>query len=234
MASFTSTMCPLDMRPPLAREWIRVSSRSMTRVFWVSFEGERFVDREYEGWRRGTRGRGGAGARGYLVIRREDAGDVGDLMVAAVTGGWFSGLGVSALLVGFFGIFFVLRRRPVSSFRTFMRIERLGASSSEDDACCFGRLTDIVLLACPFSPTSVSVSEAIAEEIESAASDLRRLILMVVFRRPLRSSLLVDMVAWGDAESPTACAVDLRPLRLGRALPSLRTGANGEKRPSSS
>lgn len=36
----------------------------------------------YEGCRRGIRGRGGAGARGYFVIRRDDAGDVGDLSVA--------------------------------------------------------------------------------------------------------------------------------------------------------
>ena len=166
-------------------------------------------------------------------MRREEAGEVGDLMVAAVSGGWSSELEMSAPLVGPFWDFFVLRRRGVSSFRTLIRMERLGTSSEEDDGCGFGRLIDNVLLCCSFSPTSVSVSEATAEEIDSEASDLRRLIFMVVFRRPLRSSLLEDTLLSDDAESPTACAVDRRPLRFGRARPSLRRGVNGEKRPSS-
>jgi hypothetical protein len=38
--------------------------------------------RVYEGCRRGIKGRGGAGARGYFVMRSEAAGDVGDLRVA--------------------------------------------------------------------------------------------------------------------------------------------------------
>lgn len=36
----------------------------------------------YDGCRRGMRGLGGAGARGYFVIRSEAAGEVGDFNVA--------------------------------------------------------------------------------------------------------------------------------------------------------
>ena len=51
--------------------------------------------KEYEGTRRGMSGRGGAGARGYLVSRREEAVDVGDLMVAGVSVGVWSEDGCS-------------------------------------------------------------------------------------------------------------------------------------------
>lgn len=164
---------------------------------------------------------------------REEAGEVGDLMVAAVSGGWLSELEMSAPLINPFWPFFVFRRRPVSSLRTLIRMERRGTSSEEDDSCGFGRLTESVLLRCSFSPISVSVSEAIAENIDCEASDFRRLTLMVVFRRPVRSSLLEATVLSGEAESPTACAVDRRPLRFGKARPSFRKGVNGEKPPSS-
>ena len=67
------------MRPPLAMEWISVSSRSRIKVlrFERSVSGSARV---YDGCRRGIRGLGGAGARGYFVIAE---GDVGDLAAAA-------------------------------------------------------------------------------------------------------------------------------------------------------
>lgn len=86
----------------------------MTSVFWFSGEVG-LADSEYEGCLRGTRGRGGAGARGYLVIRSDEAGEVGDLIVAAVSGGRRSEVDVSAPLLELFENFLVLRRRPVSS-----------------------------------------------------------------------------------------------------------------------
>lgn len=114
-----------------------------------------------------------------------------------------------------------------------MRIERLGASSEEEVGCPFDRLADTVFSVCSFSPLSVSVSEAIPEDKDSVAFDLRRLTFILDFRWPLPLSEVDAAVASGDAESPTACAVDRRPLRFGRALPSFRSGVNGEKRPSS-
>lgn len=114
VASLTSTICPLDMRPPFASECMRVSSRSITRVFCVSGEVV-WADSEYEGCLRGTKGRGGAGARGYLVSRSDEAGEVGDLIVAAVSGRWRSEVDTSAPLLELFASFLVLRRRPVSS-----------------------------------------------------------------------------------------------------------------------
>lgn len=70
---------------------------------------------EYDGWRRGTSGRGGAGDRGYFVNLRDDAGDVGDLMVATVSGGWFPDSDTSALLAVELFDFLRLRRLAVSS-----------------------------------------------------------------------------------------------------------------------
>ena len=126
-------------------------------------------------------------------------------------------------------VFFVLRRLPVSSLRTLMRMDRLGTSSEDEDGCAFGLLTDMVLLDEYFCPASVSVPDATSEDNNSAVSVLRRLILMVVLRRPFRSSVLDDIVLSGDADRPTAWAVDRRPLRFGNAFLSLRTGAKAEK-----
>lgn len=53
----------------------------------MSLEDRVDVGAEYEGCRRGMRGLGGAGARGYLVNFRDDAGDVGDLILATVSAG---------------------------------------------------------------------------------------------------------------------------------------------------
>jgi hypothetical protein len=61
--------------------WINVSSRSSIKVFWASLPLDAFAI-EYEGCRRGIKGLGGAGARGYLVMEREAAGEVGDFKVA--------------------------------------------------------------------------------------------------------------------------------------------------------
>ena len=55
------------------------------RVFCAFVAGG--MRREKEGCRRGINGRGGAGARGYLVRRRALVGPVGDFMVATVRGG---------------------------------------------------------------------------------------------------------------------------------------------------
>jgi hypothetical protein len=57
------------------------------RVFWVSLP-RGVSGRAYEGWRRGIRGLGGAGARGYFVKEREEAGEIGDLRAAGeISGG---------------------------------------------------------------------------------------------------------------------------------------------------
>jgi hypothetical protein len=47
---------------------------------------------EYEGCLRGTNGRGGCGAWGYLVTLRDGTGDVGDLMLSTVKGVSLRGL----------------------------------------------------------------------------------------------------------------------------------------------
>lgn len=81
-------MWPLLILPPFARLWISVSSKSITSVFCVSLvEACEDVWAEYDGCRLGMRGRGGVGARGYLVSFRDEAGDVGDFMFATVSVG---------------------------------------------------------------------------------------------------------------------------------------------------
>lgn len=112
-------------------------------------------------------------------------------------------------------------------------MERLGASSEEDDGWAFGRISDAFLLRFSFSPLSVSVSDATAEDTDPSPSILRRLTLIVDFRLPWRPSVLEDIVLSGEADRPTAWAVEWRPFRFGRALPSFRSGVNGEKCPSS-
>jgi hypothetical protein len=61
--------------------WIKVSSRSKISVFWARLPLEA-SGKVYEGCRRGSRGLGGAGARGYFVIISEAEGEVGDFNVA--------------------------------------------------------------------------------------------------------------------------------------------------------
>lgn len=87
-------------------------------------------------------------------------------------------------------------------------MERLGISSEEDDGCGFGRVTDAVLLGPSFPTLSVSVPEAAAEDTDSNAPVFRRLTLGKDFRCPLRPSVLDEAGLSGDADKPTACAVD--------------------------
>ena len=234
--SLTSTMWPEDMRPPFAREWMRVSSRSITRVFCKRVEEEDRcegdAEDEYEGWRRGMRGRGGAGARGYLVRRRDAAGEVGDLRAAAAADVcWVS----VVFPVGFFGRFKL--ERAESSFLSLIRIDlRVGVASSVNaGAFALGRIVVLRFLpSFPCSPKSVSDSE-VTDDAESivrsrwfceAAEDFGRFVRDSAFSpRTKRSE---------DPESPTACAVELLPLRPGNFLPIFRNGVSGEKCPPSS
>ena len=90
---------------------------------------------EYEGCRRGISGLGGAGARGYLVRPRDDAGEVGDLRFAAVTiSGDFSPVSTAPIVVSC--VPFCFRRRAASLLFNFIRIDRLVgvvSSTSEEE-----------------------------------------------------------------------------------------------------
>ncbi len=87
------------------------------------------------------RGRGGAGARGYLLIPRDKVGDVGDLRVAAVRAVEPS-LFEESFFLGFMCCFFGFRLFWESSLCNLMRIDRLEgeASSVEVDTLDFERV----------------------------------------------------------------------------------------------
>lgn len=84
----------------------------------------------YEGWRRGMSGLGGAGARGYFVIDKDAAGDVGDFNAAGdISGAAMAPEPLLCVLVDC--ALRCFRCRRLSSLCSFMRIERrAGAISS--------------------------------------------------------------------------------------------------------
>ena len=195
---------------------------------------------EYEGCRLGIKGRGGAGARGYFVIRNDDAGDVGDFKFATVSAvcsllsapaaPLLVDLDPSALLC--------LRRRVVSSLYSLIRIDRLAGvvSSEEEDGWDLAWLWGIFSFSLSLLPASSSDSD-VAEEKERVIVGRRRSGFAVGFRRPFRLSpldVVVRVARSGALERPTAWVVDLFPLRLGRTRLSLRTGLNGANLPLSS
>lgn len=210
----------------------------MTSVFWANLdENERDeLLEEYEGCRGGINGLGGAGARGYLVMWKDDTGEVGDLMVATVRGGSDSfEVGDASPLEALRCDLLLFRFRAVSSLYSLMRIERLTgvASSDEDDNC------DLIFSSAPESFSS-RVSRAsnsdsdTTNERESAAGDLLDLALVpLLWRLPFAVSVgSVDL--WsklGEAERPMAWAVDLLPPRPDNTRPKLRTGRRGENIP---
>jgi hypothetical protein len=93
----------------------------------------------YDGWRRGIRGLGGAGARGYFVNEREEAGDVGDLRVAGeISAGEIAPEPLLCVLDGCdLRCFLCLK---LSSLWSLIRIERLAGAVSSESCCDFDRV----------------------------------------------------------------------------------------------
>ena len=116
----------------------------------------------YDGWRRGISGLGGAGARGYFVIEREAAGDVGDLRVAGEIS--FVEIAPEPLLCVLVDC--ALRCflcRKLSSLWSLIRIDRLAGAISSG----FCRDFDRVCRAEPDAARSVSLTVRSRSESES-------------------------------------------------------------------
>ena len=148
--SLTSTMCPVLIRPPFAIECIKVSSRSIIRVFFptLALEIEAVA---YEGSRLGIKGLGGAGARGHFVKCDGAEVLVGDLIVSIVS--WVCREPIEARSLPLVSSALrCFRFLSASSLIAFIRIDRLefdssvASESSEDteDAVDSEELDDIL------------------------------------------------------------------------------------------
>lgn len=95
--------------------------------------------RVYEGWRRGIRGLGGAGALGYLVKERAAAAEVGDLRAAGdISAGEIAPDPLLCVLAeGSFRCFLCLK---LSSLLSLILIDRLVGVLSSEFCCAFERV----------------------------------------------------------------------------------------------
>jgi hypothetical protein len=172
--------------------------------------GARGIRFEYEGWRRGIRGRGGAGAWGYLWILRDCEADIGDLMVSSVNGS--SPMTESR---------FCLRLSKESVLYSWMRIDRLAVmfSSFFVFGCRISELLGRVLFFSPSDSDVFEVKESLEAEFRSF--EVYTLRFPDAFSAPLDLSL-------EDFDRPTAVAVEVvrfRPPNKGR---NLFMGSSGE------
>lgn len=165
------------------------------------------------------RGRGGAGERGYLVMRREDMGDVGDLMFCTVSAGCASfpediDLSLSR---------FCFRRLLGFSLYNLTRIDlRVWVDSSDEELGSRGRLSR-GRSRNTFSEISGSDSEVTASTLVSSW-DLRFASFCAAFRACFREFSDVS----GEPERPTAWLVDKLPFLTKKSLASFRIGVDGE------
>lgn len=162
------------------------------------------------------RGRGGAGAWGYLWILRDCDADSGDLIVSSVNG--------SSLMMDFR---FCLRLSNDSVLDSWMRMDRLvvALSSFLDFGCLIPELRGRVLFFSPSESEVLDVNDSLDAELRSFAVYVLRLpgIILASLTFPLK------------LDSPTAVAVEVvavrRPPNKGRTL---LKGRKGEKCPPSS
>lgn len=131
---------------------------------------------EYDGWRLGTRGRGGCGARGNRVNCLDETvtGPVGDFSEAAVSGDMEFVLEIEDFLVA-------LRCLNSSSLCNLIRINLFAGaiSSPPEDAFDFERVWRDGLSTGPsrVGGRSVSESDVMAVDVDATDSERRELLL---------------------------------------------------------
>lgn len=152
------------------------------RVFCASLPFEA-SGKVYDGCRRGISGLGGAGARGYLVIEREEAGEVGDFRAS----GEMPPDGKSPDTLPWDAVDCALRCfrcRIESSEWSFIRMDlRAGAISSE--FCIdFDRVCRAGELASPYSSSLIGRSDSDSEDNpDDDELDIGRLMDLTGLRR---------------------------------------------------
>lgn len=205
------------------------------RVFCVNFPFGGSC-RVYDGWRRGIRGLGGAGARGYFVKEREEAGDVGDLRVAGdISAGEIAPEPLLCVLDGCDLRGFLCLK--LSSLWSLIRIDRLAGVVSSESCCDFDRVWRVEPPSwCRSASSSIpsgsdSDSDESPDDEECEAKVLGNL---AESRLPAAffPFLWTLNELWSSAdETPSASAVDELADPPKKTAPSLRICENGAKFP---